>query len=202
MQKRRAFKNWIYWMKPVPGFGDYNARMWIIGLAPAGHGANRTGRMFTGDRSGEWLYRALYETGFSTAYKSYHAGDDLKLKDVFISAIVRCAPPLNKPARDEQENCAIYLLREAKLLKNLKLMLVLGRLAYDQIKRTFGWKKSPPFAHGTVFATEISAGGLKKSVTCVLSYHPSQQNTFTKKLTWNMWISVFRLARQLLSKMS
>ncbi len=190
--KRRAYLDWDYWGKPVPSFGDPSARVLVIGLAPGAHGANRTGRMFTGDRSGEFLYRALYETGFASQAESRSREDGLTLKDVYITASVRCAPPDNKPALDEFANCRPYLEKELKLLTNVRVVVALGGLAfrtYLSILRDQGTIASLSmfkFGHNRVYRTVPVLIG---------SYHPSQQNTSTGKLTAEMLREVFENAR-------
>lgn len=193
-EKVRRFVNRPYWGKPVPSFGDPKARLLIIGLAPAAHGGNRTGRMFTGDRSGDWLYRALHKFGFANQPTSVSRNDGLKLKDCYITASLRCAPPQNKPLTKELQNCRPYLLHELQLLKNVGVVVALGKLAYDV---TFGafkelemtnLKSKPLFRHGVLV-------GLNDALTLIGSYHPSQQNTFTGKLTEEMFDEVFRQAK-------
>jgi len=192
--KRRAYREWEYWGKPVPPFGDPAARMLIIGLAPAAHGGNRTGRMFTGDRSGDFLYRALHETGFASQPSSQARGDGLDLTDAYITAAVRCAPPDNKPTPDEFRECRHYLERELTLLKNLKCVVALGKLAFDVylgILRDNGVipsRAAYKFGHNVQY--EIPGGPV-----LVGSYHPSQQNTSTGKLTAEMLRDVFKRAR-------
>lgn len=177
-----------YWAKPVPGFGDPNARLLIVGLAPAANGANRTGRMFTGDRSGEWLYRALHKAGFANQPTSVSRTDGLKIKGAYVSAIVRCAPPANKPTPKERDQCLPYFEQELTMLANLKVILALGQFAWDGIFRSMELPK-PKFGHGA----EAKAGRFK----VIGSYHPSQQNTFTGKLTEPMFDRVFERARRL-----
>jgi uracil-DNA glycosylase family 4 len=195
--KRRAYREWDYWGQPVPAFGDPEARVLILGLAPAAHGANRTGRMFTGDRSGEWLYRALYETGFASQASSVAAGDGLTLKDAYITAAARCAPPDNKPAREELLNCRPYLERELDLLRNVKVVVALGKIAFDhylEVLKSRGIIRSRAgfaFGHNRQFTTGPGQPVL------ISSYHPSQQNTSTGKLTEEMLLEVFRKAREL-----
>lgn len=195
--KRRAYRDWEYWGLPVPSFGDPQAELLILGLAPAAHGANRTGRMFTGDRSGDWLYRALYQSGFASQPTSTARGDGLTLHGAYISASARCAPPDNKPAREELLNCRPFLERELDLLQNLKVVVALGRIAFDHyldILKNRGLIRSrAPFAfgHNCRFTT---APGQPELVS---SYHPSQQNTSTGKLTESMLLDVFRQARRL-----
>jgi uracil-DNA glycosylase family 4 len=171
-EKRKSFADWDYWGKPVPNFGDPNAEFLIVGLAPAAHGANRTGRMFTGDRSGDWLYRALHKAGAANQPTAEHSEDGLTLHNVLITAICHCAPPDNKPTREEIQNCSVYL---TDLLANhqWKSILCLGRIAWEQVHKHLQ-RKPVPFGHGAV-----SPG----TPPVVASYHPSQQNTFTGKLT-------------------
>jgi len=187
-EKRRAYKDELYWGKPVPSFGDPHARILIIGLAPAAHGANRTGRMFTGDRSGDWLYRALHKQGFANQSQSSNIKDGLTLKDVFITASAHCAPPQNKPTPKELLNCASYLQEELKYFENAKVYLVLGQIALDAfwklIAQTTPKLKKPKFKHGGEYA-------LPSGKTILMSYHPSQQNTFTGRLTEPMFDAVF-----------
>src|SRR5579872_3653099 len=177
-QKRRAFRDWDYWGKPVPPFGDPCARLLIIGLAPAAHGGNRTGRMFTGDRSGDFLYRALYETGFASQPCSHARDAGQNLTDAYITAAVRCAPPDNKPTPEEFHNCRRYLERELVLLKNLKCVVALGKLAFDAylgILRDQGIIRSrAAYKFGHNMRHEIAGAAV-----LVASYHPSQQNTST-----------------------
>ena len=192
--KRRAYREWDYWGRPVPSFGDPDARLLIIGLAPAAHGANRTGRMFTGDRSGDFLYRALHATGFASQPESSSIDDGLTLTDCYITAAARCAPPLNKPTREEFARCRPYLEREIELLSNLKVVVALGRLAFDtylSILRDQGHirSRSPfPFGHDR---EHHPAPGLP---VLIASYHPSQQNTSTGRLTDPMLRAVFERA--------
>ena len=194
--KRRAFLNWDYWGRPVPGFGDPEAHLLLIGLAPAAHGGNRTGRVFTGDSSGDFLYRALFETGFASQPTSVSRDDGLVLRDAYVSAAVRCAPPANKPALDEMRNCRPYLEQELALLAKLRVVVALGRLAFDvylSILRSNGKiarRSAFMFAHGVEYQTGPDLPLL------IGSYHPSQQNTFTGKLTPAMLRSVFRKARR------
>lgn len=188
--KRRAYRHEEYWGKPVPGFGDPEARVYILGLAPGAHGANRTGRVFTGDRSGEWLYRALWETGFANQARSTHIGDGLELRGAWIGASVRCAPPANKPLREELEACREYVRRELSLLRQVRVVVALGRVAHENYLLARGLKRSGfGFAHGA----EHDAGG----AALIDSYHPSQQNTQTGRLTREMLRAVFERARRL-----
>lgn len=196
-QKRRAYRDWDYWGKPVPPFGDPRARLLIIGLAPAAHGGNRTGRMFTGDRSGDFLYRALYETGFASQPHSRERGDGQNLTDAYITAAVRCAPPDNKPSPEEFRACRRYLERELALLKNVKCVVALGRLAFDtylDILRDGGIIRSrAPYKFGHNVQHQIPGAAV-----LVGSYHPSQQNTSTGKLTAEMLRAVFEHARAII----
>ena len=185
--KKKAFKNWNYWGKPLPGFGDVHPRLLIIGLAPAAHGGNRTGRMFTGDSSGDWLIKALYETGFASQSISRSRDDGLKLCSAYITATVKCAPPSNKPIGQEIKNCSPYLTEELVLLKEVKLVLALGRVAFDAYltHRPDGSAISKPvFKHGALY-------DLGRPPLVMASYHPSRQNTQTHKLTWQAWTDVF-----------
>ncbi len=200
-EKRRQFRQWTYWGKPVPGFGDPGAKVWVIGLAPAAHGANRTGRMFTGDRSGQWLYRVLAVAGFTDGGRSVSAShsDGLRLRRVYVSAIVRCAPPGNRPAVAEQRACAWYLLQEAfQLFSTLRVVVVLGGLAYAWTRRVLFPDLPRGFRHGQEGWATLLGGHpcwRGKKVRVVASYHPSQQNTFTGRLTWQMWEAIFLRVR-------
>ncbi|OLB05880.1 MAG: uracil-DNA glycosylase [Gemmatimonadetes bacterium 13_2_20CM_69_27] len=198
-EKKREFSDWEYWGKPVPGLGDPQARLLVVGLAPAAHGANRTGRMFTGDSSGNWLYQALYRYGFASQPTAVARDDGLKLTDCYISAVARCAPPGNKPTLAELERCRPYLEAELRLLQRLRVVVTLGRVAHDGWLKAAGWwtrlapRERPAFAHGAV-AT------LPDGTMVLSSYHPSRQNTNTGKLTRPMWHAVFRKARQLVGE--
>ncbi|HEY9746070.1 MAG TPA: uracil-DNA glycosylase [Oculatellaceae cyanobacterium] len=193
--KVKRHEHELYWGRPVPSFGDPSARLLIVGLAPAAQGGNRTGRMFTGDRSGDWLYRALYKAGFANQPESRNLSDGLFLKDCYITAAAHCAPPENKPTRQEIANCRPYLSNELQLLKNLRVVIALGKLAFDTILKepqlAWGSGKKPQFGHGLVY--ELPSG-----LTLIGSYHPSQQNTFTGKLTEPMFDVVFSQARRAL----
>ena len=194
-QKRRSFADWTYWGRPVPNFGDPQARLLIIGLAPAAHGGNRTGRMFTGDRSGDWLYRALFKAGFTNQPTSVSTDDGLRLIDCAITAAAHCAPPDNKPTPKELANCQPWLDSTVDLL-NPRVIVALGQIGFRaslvQMKRC-GWYVGPvpKFGHAAVVK-------LADDRRLVASYHPSQQNTFTGKLTEAMFDSVFSLARKFL----
>ena len=189
VQKVKRFNNWEYWGRPVPGFGDRQAEVFIIGLAPAAHGGNRTGRMFTGDSSGDWLYKALYETGFANQPESFSREDGLVLQNVFISAVARCAPPDNKPLPQEIENCSAYLQREMGLLKCVRVIVCLGHLAFNRFCKMQNIK-GLVFAHGNQFK-------LEDGITLVCSYHPSRQNTNTGRLKWDEWLKVFQDVRKI-----
>jgi uracil-DNA glycosylase family 4 len=184
-EKRAAFRDWDYWGRPVPGFGDPAARVVLLGLAPAAHGANRTGRMFTGDRSGDFLYAALHATGFANQPTSVDRDDGLRLTDCFITASVRCAPPANKPLPSERDNCRHWLDGELPLLENARVIVCLGKFAWDVIAP----RPLPKFGHGA----EATSG----RYTLLGCFHPSQQNTFTGKLTPPMIEAVLRRARQI-----
>src|ERR1700752_569867 len=198
-QKRRAFREWVYWGKPVPGFGDPRAQLLILGLAPAAHGGNRTGRVFTGDRSGDFLYAALYQAGFANPPTSRDRADGLVLKNAYVTAAVRCAPPDNKPLPSEQANCRPYFERELEILRP-RALLVLGSIAmrtYLGLLKDRGVIKgfaAYPFRHGPSY--ELPQG----SSRLFASYHPSQQNTFTGKLTPAMLSKVLRDIRKFLER--
>jgi len=188
--KRAAFADWDYWGRPVPGFGDPDARVAIIGLAPAAHGANRTGRMFTGDRSGDFLYASLHRTGFANQPTSEHRDDGLRLTDAWITAPVRCAPPANKPTPDERDTCRRWFERELALLARLRVFVALGQFGYQALATHLGVRPRPTFGHGV----EVEAPGGR---TILCSYHVSQQNTFTGRLTPAMLDAVLGRAREL-----
>jgi uracil-DNA glycosylase family 4 len=194
--RRRAYAECAYWGKPVPSFGDPRARVLALGLAPGAHGSNRTGRMFTGDGSGDFLFPVLHESGFASQSMSVSRDDGMKLKDLWISALVRCAPPENKPAPEEQRNCAPWLDEEIGLLANLRVVVCLGKIAFDGLlahARRSGQLASRSgmiFAHGAEFT-------LPNGLAVIASYHPSLQNTNTGKLTRPMLLGVFRRAREL-----
>jgi uracil-DNA glycosylase family 4 len=197
--KRRAYRDWEYWGKPVPSFGGPRAELLIVGLAPGAHGSNRTGRMFTGDMSGNVLYRVLHETGFASQPESVSQADGQRLIGAYITAVAHCAPPGNKPTREEIANCRPYLERELDLLKNVKVVVALGRVAFDnylgilQGRGLIRSRAAFAFGHDRVFET---APG---QPTLIGSYHPSQQNTSTGKLTEEMLAAVFRRARKILA---
>lgn len=192
--KRRQFQDWTYWGRPVPGFGDPKARLYVLGLAPAAHGGNRTGRVFTGDRSGDWLYEALYRYGFANQPSSTRRNDGLALTDCYVGATVRCAPPDNKPTPEEFERCRPFLRDELRLLTRLCVVVALGKVAFDHYLKTCRLEglpspsPAPKFGHGAAYR-------LPWGVTLLGSYHPSQQNTFTGKLTRPMFHAVFARAR-------
>jgi uracil-DNA glycosylase len=189
-EKRASFADEDYWGRPIPGFGDPAARVYILGLAPAAHGANRTGRIFTGDRSGDWLFAALHRTGFANQATSVSADDGLELNDAFIGAAVRCAPPANKPLPSERDNCLPYAAEELQLLARVRVLLCLGAFAWEAAARLHDLRPRPRFGHGAEF--EIPGGP-----TLLGCFHPSQQNTFTGKLTEPMTDAVLSRARSL-----
>lgn len=188
--KRKAYKDQEYWGKPVPGFGDPKARILVVGLAPGAHGSNRTGRQFTGDASGDFLYPALYRAGYANQPRAESRSDGLILKDMYITASGRCAPPDNKPSTEELNNCQPYLERELELIAP-KVVVCLGRIAFDRILRIYSARNSNyKFAHGASYRLETG-----QWILC--SYHPSQQNTSTKKLTVGMFDAIWAQAREL-----
>jgi uracil-DNA glycosylase len=195
-EKKREFLEWEYWGRPVPGFGDPRARLFVIGLAPAAHGGNRTGRVFTGDSSGDWLYEALHRFGFASQPASVSRDDGLRLVDCYIAAAARCAPPENKPTPREFANCRPYLEAELRLLQSIRVVMVLGRAALDNFLKAaargegIGLRPAPRFAHG---AETLLPGGR----TLVCSFHPSRRNTNTGLLTRPMWHAIFRRVREL-----
>ena len=209
-EKRRMFREWEYWGRPAPGFGDPRAELLVLGLAPAAHGTNRTGRMFTGDRSGDFLYAALYRAGFASQPTSKHRQDGLRLKNCYVTAGVRCAPPANKPTPQEQANCRPYLEEEFRILRNVRAVLALGQIAHrtflgllrdsEQIE-TFA---EYPFAHGARYDVHVPVAGAtglgekerRRVIGLFDSYHPSQQNTQTGRLTANMFDRVLRGVRE------
>lgn len=196
-EKTKRFADSVYWGKPNPSFGDPKAELLLVGLAPAAHGGNRTGRMFTGDRSGDWLYRALYKAGFANQPASESRGDGLRLKNCYITATCRCAPPQNKLLPKEIRNCRPYLLRELQLLKNVRVIVGLGKIGFDSASSAIeelGWTRfarKPKFSHGAEYK-------ISDRLTLLGSFHPSQQNTFTGKLTEPMFDAVFRRANSIL----
>jgi uracil-DNA glycosylase len=196
-QKKREFSGWSYWGRPVPGFGDPLARLLVVGLAPAAHGGNRTGRVFTGDSSGDWLYEALHRFGFANQPRSSSRDDGLELRDCYVTAAARCAPPDNRPAREELERCGSWLSRELELLDRIRVVIVLGGIAREAWLRAAGWwsrlppRERPPFGHGAL-------ASLPDGTVLIASYHPSRQNTNTGRLTRAMWYQSFLKARRLL----
>jgi uracil-DNA glycosylase len=188
--KRAAFADEEYWGRAVPGFGDPQARIVVVGLAPAAHGANRTGRMFTGDRSGEWLYRALWRAGLANRPESHHVDDGLELHDVYVTAPVKCAPPANKPLPVERDTCAPFLTRELEVLDRCRVVVALGGFGFAAVAAHLGLSPRPRFGHGV----EVDVEGGRTLLGC---YHVSQQNTFTGRLTEPMLDAVFARARHL-----
>jgi len=197
-EKVRRFADETYWGKPIPSFGDPNAQLLIVGLAPAAHGGNRTGRMFTGDRSGDWLFRALHKFDFANQPTSTDGNDGLILMGCYITAALHCAPPQNKPTAEEKNNCLPYLFKEIQLLKNVAVVIALGKIGFDTVIKTYqdlgltGIKRRPVFKH----AGETK---LNSKLSLVASYHPSQQNTFTGRLTEPMFDAVFSKARKIIN---
>jgi uracil-DNA glycosylase family 4 len=192
--KRRQYRDWDYWGKPLPSFGDPQARLLIIGLAPAAHGGNRTGRMFTGDQSGDWVYRTLHRFGFANQPTSQHRDDGLRLRDAYITAAARCVPPDNKPSRAELVTCRHYLVRELELLRRVRIVVPLGKIAFDAYlaaRRERGQPRPddrPHFAHG-------ASTWLPEGILLLASYHPSRQNTQTGRLTRAMFEAIFERAQ-------
>jgi uracil-DNA glycosylase len=195
--KRRAYRDQEYWGKPVPGFGDAHAKLLVLGLAPAAHGGNRTGRVFTGDRSGDFLFRALYETGFASQPESISRGDGMKLHEAYIAAAVRCAPPDNKPNPEEFRNCRPYLEGEIDLLKDLRVVVALGRIAFDTYLAILRDRHVIRSRSAFTFGHDREHNIGKNSPILISSYHPSQQNTSTGKLTAAMLRDVFERARRM-----
>ncbi|HEX3468630.1 MAG TPA: uracil-DNA glycosylase [Candidatus Elarobacter sp.] len=201
--RKRAFSTWEYWAKPVPGWGDPNAHVLLVGLAPGAHGSNRTGRPFTGDGSGEWLYRALHRAGFANRPDAVRRDDGLELHDAFITAAVRCAPPANKPTPEQRARCLPYLREELAALPNAGVIVTLGKIADDTVHglvKELGSYRTPraPFAHLAETQVELPAG---RAVTILASYHPSRQNTNTGVLTEPMLDAVFTRAKALRDEM-
>lgn len=198
-EKKRAFMEWDYWGKPVPGFGDINGRIMVIGLAPGAHGSNRTGRMFTGDASGDFLSPALFRAGFANQPNSKSSDDGLMISDLFITAVCRCAPPENKPSRDEIENCRGFLMQESALMVNLQGIVALGRIGFEEAlnllhhRYCYEINPKPRFSHSAEFFTEEFP-----NPWLISSYHPSRQNTQTGRLTSDMFDEVWVKVRSLL----
>ncbi len=201
--RRAAFRHQEYWGRPVPGFGDPDATLVVVGLAPAAHGANRTGRMFTGDRSGEWLYRALWRAGYANQPESTAVDDGMELRGAWITAPVRCAPPANKPTPEEQRRCRPFIEAELDLLVRSRVYVALGQIGYQAVCSLVGVRPRPRFAHGLEVPVparpEAPAVPVRPSRTILCSYHVSQQNTFTGRLTEPMLDAVFARARELSS---
>jgi uracil-DNA glycosylase family 4 len=199
--KPKRYRDWNYWSKPLPSFGDPNAQILIVGLAPAAQGGNRTGRMFTGDRSGEWLFDALYQFGFANQPNSLRRDDDFNLDDCYITATIRCAPPKNKPLPEEIENCRPYFLKELDLLNNVKILIPLGQIAFTQTLKSLKSKgfdiPSLSFGHGRIYLLSLRTQHSElRTITLITTYHPSQQNTQTGKLTRPMFHGIFKLVKK------
>ena len=190
--KIKRFNDQKYWGKPLCGFGDSKAQLMIIGLAPAAHGGNRTGRMFTGDSSGEWVAKVLYQHGFATKPISESVNDGFSLINAYITAALRCAPPQNKPQKEELQNCSQYLKWEFLILKNIKVIVCLGKIAFDSCTNLLNIK-GIKFGHGKLYYHE--------GLVIMCSFHPSRQNTQTRRLTWDMWSSIFSKAKNILEEM-
>jgi uracil-DNA glycosylase family 4 len=200
LEKKKMFSQWEYWAQPVPNFGEINARLVIVGLAPAAHGANRTGRMFTGDQSGVWLYRALHRAGFANQANSESRADGLELFNALITAVCHCAPPDNKPTLEEIDHCRPFLRETIEQAKNRKVILALGGIAWNALSReliALGELESPrvKFSHGRIVK-------LKSNGWLIGSYHPSQQNTFTGRLTEQAFDEIFKISRNLIDEVS
>jgi uracil-DNA glycosylase len=198
-QKKREFQGWSYWGKPVPGFGDPQARLLVVGLAPAAHGGNRTGRVFTGDSSGDWLYEALHRFGFANQPKSANRDDGLRLSDCYVTAAARCAPPDNRPTALELHRCRPWLARELALLTRVRVVIGLGGIAREAWLRASGWWDRLPPGERPAFG-HCSATTLPDGTVFIASYHPSRQNTNTGRLTRAMWYRTFREARRILGE--
>ena len=192
VEKRASFAHEEYWGRPVPGFGDPDASVLVVGLAPAAHGGNRTGRVFTGDRSGDWLFGAMHRAGFANQPTSVAVDDGLRLDGAYVAAVVRCAPPANKPTTGERDTCLPYFERELALMPGVRVFVALGQFAYDNLTRVLGVRPRPRFGHGVEVPTVDGR-------TIICSFHPSQQNTFTGKLTVPMFDAVFQRAREISS---
>ncbi len=190
-EKVKRFINENYWGRPLTGFGDFGAELLLVGLAPAAHGGNRTGRMFTGDSSGNWVAKVLYENGFATKSTSERLNDGFDLINTYITASIRCAPPNNKPLKEELENCSLYLEEEISLLKNVKVIICLGKIAFDSCCKLLHIK-GVKFSHGKSFRHQ------KWIIIC--TYHPSRQNTQTGRLTWKQWSDIFSKAKKILDE--
>lgn len=197
---RAGFRDEVYWGRPIPGFGPTGARLLVVGLAPAAHGGNRTGRIFTGDRSGDWLFRALWRAGFANRPESRCLDDGLVLRDARITAAVRCAPPANRPAPDEESACRPFLVREIELLRRLEIIVCLGGFAWRAVRRALAERGHPGAGKGVAFGHGVEVKPSEGAPRLLLSYHPSQQNTFTGRLTESMLDAVFGRAAALLGR--
>ena len=197
-ERRRAYADQVYWGRGVPGFGDPRARVLVLGLAPAAHGANRTGRVFTGDRSGDWLFRAMHRAGLASQAESVSSNDGLRLTDAWVTAAVKCAPPGNAPLPEERDRCVPFLDRELVALDRVSVVVCLGAFGYEAAARAFGVRPRPRFGHGV----EVAGRSVHGEVTLLCSFHPSQQNTFTGRLTEPMLDAVFTRAAALAARES
>jgi uracil-DNA glycosylase family 4 len=195
LERRAAYRDEVYWGRAVSGFGDPDAQIAIVGLAPAAHGANRTGRMFTGDRSGDWLFGALHRAGLANQPLSQSIDDGLSLRNAYVTSPVKCAPPANKPTVQERERCAPFLAEELELLSSLKVVVVLGRFGFEAMCAHLGLRPRPAFGHGVEH--EVSDGPNGRRLALLCSYHVSQQNTFTGRLTEDMLDAIFERAKRL-----
>ncbi len=194
-EKRASYRDWTYWGRPVPGFGDATAGLYVVGLAPAAHGANRTGRVFTGDRSGDWVFGALHRAGFANQPTSMRLDDGLRLEGAYIGAIVRCAPPANRPTREERDACLPFARHELALLTEARVIVALGAFAHDAACDLVGMRPRPRFGH-------LAEAPLPDGRVLLDSYHPSQRNTSTGRLTQEMFDAVFARAREILEERS
>lgn len=196
VEKRASYRDEVYWGRPVPGFGDPDARIVVLGLAPAAHGANRTGRVFTGDRSGDWLFRSMHKAGLANQAESTSMDDGLRLTNAWVTAAVKCAPPDNKPLPSERDTCAPFLAREFVALRDARVVVCLGAFGYEAACRHFGVRPRPKFGHGVEVDASAVAG---RPMTLLCSFHPSQQNTFTRRLTEPMFDAIFARAVEIVT---
>ena len=197
-EKRASYRDDVYWGRPIPGFGDPHAQIVVLGLAPAAHGANRTGRVFTGDHSGDWLFRAMHKAGLTNQPESSSIDDGLQLRNAWVTAAVKCAPPDNKPLPSERDTCSPFLEREFAGLVSARVVVCLGSFGYEAACRHFGVRPRPKFGHGVEVDVPVDGSdGPGRPMTLLCSFHPSQQNTFTKRLTEPMFDAIFTRAVQI-----